>query len=609
MEKTQRPSLDLALVLAALLAACVPTLTAYAKAPSATAFGQCLAVAMWGLVAALTSTSVNTPRKLVAQLGPLLGAMGLIAAAALGSWAFGSLPLSLALAALGLLAGAALLALSGASAARGPDGSAAFAALATGLLVAGLASSAVGLIQVFAPDWMDGVWIGKSPYIGRAVGNLRQPNQLSTLLVWALIAAVALHEMRWLSRAALWALAIPLVWVVQLSASRTGAIGLLMLLAWALLDRRLSRGARWLMGATPLLYGLAIGAMTWFDKFSGQGAGDRAKLSVAADGTLNLGDVGARLSIWRDTIDLIAAQPWTGVGFGEFNLAWTLTPFPNRSSLFFDNCHNLLLQLAVEVGLPGTFLISVLLLLALWQGLRRARLAGGDASLAARAGLMLVLVVGVHSMVEFPLWYAYFLMPAALAWGFALGAPTPEVPNIQQLTPRESKPLSARWGLAAGLLMSLGGAWSLLEYQRVTLIFANAYPVAEMGARIAEGQRSLFFAHQADYTAALGVGNSQASKELGFARGVHMLVDPKMLLAWARHLAAQGRVDEARWLLQRMREFRLPDVEAYFAPCRDNSNPPFQCQAPLAVHDWREFVAQVPAAPIASAISASAASR
>ncbi len=539
----------------------------------------------------MTFTAVDAPRRLIANISPLLGALGLVAAAALGSWAFGSLPLSLALSAIGLLSGAALLALSGASAARGPDGPAAFAALAMGLLLAGLASSAIGMVQVFAPEWMDGVWIGKSAYVGRAVGNVRQPNQLCTLLIWALIAAVTLHELRWLPRGAMWALAIPMVWAVQLSASRTGALGLLLLLLWGLIDRRLTRSARWLLGATPVLYGLAFFAMTWFDSISKLGAGDRAKLSMAADGTLSLGDASARLSIWRDAVDLIAAQPWIGVGFGDFNLAWTLTSFPDRSSLYFDNCHNLLLQLAVELGLPGAALVVGLLLWALWQGLRRALRASGDSSFVARAGLMLVLSVGLHSMTEFPLWYAFFLLPAALAWGFTLGVPVPENSESVQVAQPKTAPLAARWGLAAGLMMSVGGAWSLLEYQRVTLMFENAYTVAEMGVRTHEGQRSLFFAHQADYTAAIGVGNSQASRALGFARGVHVVLDPKMLMAWARQLVVQGQLDQARWILQRMREFRLPEVNAYFAICEDNTSEAFQCQAPHAAHDWREIVA------------------
>ena len=72
-----------------------------------------------------------------------------------------------------------------------------------------------------------------------------------------------------------------------------------------------------------------------------------------------------RAEVWRNAITLIAMHPWSGVGFGEFNLAWTLSPFPERSPQFFDHTHNLPLQLAVELGLPLAALVTGLLLWAL----------------------------------------------------------------------------------------------------------------------------------------------------------------------------------------------------------------------------------------------------
>jgi hypothetical protein len=36
---------------------------------------------------------------------------------------------------------------------------------------------------------------------------------------------------------------------------------------------------------------------------------------------------------------------------------------------------------------------------------------------------MFVLMISLHSLLEYPLWYAYFLLPAAWAFGFGLGAP------------------------------------------------------------------------------------------------------------------------------------------------------------------------------------------
>ena len=62
------------------------------------------------------------------------------------------------------------------------------------MLIVGLLSVLVGVVQVFAPSLADGVWVARSGLEGRAVGNLRQPNHLSTLLLWSAVALVPLME-------------------------------------------------------------------------------------------------------------------------------------------------------------------------------------------------------------------------------------------------------------------------------------------------------------------------------------------------------------------------------------------------------------------------------
>ena len=106
------PAAHWPLLAATLLAATVPTLAAFNQPPSATLLNQCLAVALWGGVAVLLP-----PGRWVRGLGPLLAALAVVAAGALWSCVWGGLPLSLGLLALGLLAAAALMVLTGANAA------------------------------------------------------------------------------------------------------------------------------------------------------------------------------------------------------------------------------------------------------------------------------------------------------------------------------------------------------------------------------------------------------------------------------------------------------------------------------------------------------------
>ncbi len=58
-----------------------------------------------------------------------------------------------------------------------------------------------------------------------------------------------------------------------------------------------------------------------------------------------------------------------------------------------------------------------LLLWALVEAVKAARGAEGDTALQLRAAVVMVLLVALHSQLEYPLWYAYFLLPASFAFG------------------------------------------------------------------------------------------------------------------------------------------------------------------------------------------------
>src|SRR5512135_2223900 len=89
----------------ALVAGALPPLLAVNLSPSATMLNQCAALALWGWWVA-----VLAPSRLPRAAWPLAAALGLVALAALWSTTEGSLPASLGLSAIGLLAAALLLA-------------------------------------------------------------------------------------------------------------------------------------------------------------------------------------------------------------------------------------------------------------------------------------------------------------------------------------------------------------------------------------------------------------------------------------------------------------------------------------------------------------------
>jgi O-antigen ligase len=564
---------------AALLACALPPLIAYNLTPSATLFNQLAALASWGGV--LIALAAAKPRW---RGNPALWAMLVLLAAPWLSLQQQQLPLSLALSSSALIAAALLLQLG----AGGLDDDARglwFEALCWGLLAAGLLSLVVSLAQVFAPDWADGSLIARSGIPGRAVGNMRQPNHLASLLMWACIAAAFLAERGRFKTTAGASAFLPLlplllfgfVFGVVLSASRTGMLGVLMLAIWGALDRKLSRASRLALMATPLMLGLAWWLVSvWAGSGGGHAFGAEARLAEGAGSP-------SRLAILANAWELLKRNPWTGIGWGEFNLAWTMTPFPQRPIAFFDHTHNLPMQLAVELGLPASLLILALLGWALWQALRASMRASGSDAVVRRCAFLLVLTIGLHSLLEYPLWYAYFLLPAAFAFGLALGAPAALPP---------ARPGPQRLLAFGGALLVAGSLFAVWDYLQVVAIYVPPADAAPLSQRIDHGQRSLFFSTQADYAAATTLPPGPEALE-ATKRTAHNLIDARLMLAWARSLHASGDDDRARYVLQRLHEFRGPEWAKLMTECEaelePGQAPPFQCDAPTRIYEWREM--------------------
>ncbi len=582
-----------AFAMSATCAVAVPTWIAWNVAPSATFFNQAAALVGWGgflmlLGACLPRSAWPRARGALA----LFAAMVLTALSALAASMFGLVPWSLSLSAVGTIAAAVLVAAIAASAQRAGLGARAFRAFCIGLVIAGVASALIGLLQVFAPHAPDGDWIAIAAIAGRATGNLRQPNHLSSLLLWSVVAAIWLGEAKALEGRLAAGLAIAFIYVVMLSASRTGALGTITLAAWGLLDRRLSRRARIVLALAPILYA----AMWWLTSVwaaqSEQVIGAQARFGKGVDLATN------RYDVWSDTISLIASHPWFGVGFGDFNFAWTLTPFPNRPTEFFDHTHNIILNFAVEMGVPLASVVVVLLVYALWRALGHAVLDGrepGAGYPVQRAAFVIVFLVAVHSMLEYPLWYAYFLLPAAFAFGLC----------VERTVASEA---AARAGddhhgnvtrpyVIAAMFLVLGGTLAVYDYMRVVVIFAPPVGAGPLEQRIAGGRKSILFGHHADYAAAT-IAEHPGTEMKAFDRAPHYLLDVRLMMAWARALDETGETDKARYLAARLKEFHNDQAEEFFAPCRAGAlaaGPlPFQCVAPTRELRFEDFRAASP---------------
>ncbi len=362
-------------------------------------------------------------------------------------------------------------------------------AMAAGLLLAALASAIIGLVQYFVGDPGLAPWV-RSSSIGQAIGNLRQRNQQATLLAlgaWALLWWLGRLQARaqsggrdgpLLALAALAPSALALLAAASAATvSRTGALQWLAVLALLLLWRR-SIGALALTGGALGLacYGLAAwGLPILLEQHTGEPA-ERllGRMTDASEHPCT-----SRVALWSNVLRLISLRPWTGWGWGELDWAHYITPFEGtRFCALLDNAHNLPLQLAVELGVPA---MALLLGAAAWLTWRARPWREIEPGRQLAWGVLAL--IGLHSLVEYPLWYGPFQLAMALALA-CLGQPW-LARRWQHIGP----PARTGWRTlgAAALVLALAlGARLAHDYRWVSALYRSdaerPAPVRALGA-------------------------------------------------------------------------------------------------------------------------------
>lgn len=361
-----------------------------------------------------------------------------------------------------------------------------FTLLLAGWLLAGSISSGMALLQYTGLADALWPWVNRTG-VGEAFANLRQRNQFATLTSIALVAmlmAVARYRTaqggsqraNQATVAVSWRavglatgtvlLALLLAVGNATSASRTG------LAQWGLLALLFALWGAWRLPAVRGLlllalagYALAVWALPLL---IGEAPGSRGLLArLAVDGT-GPPSCTSRRALWANVLELIALKPWQGWGWGGLDRAHYLTLYSGeRFCDILDNAHNLPLHLAVELGVPvalglcGAF-AWVVLAARPWRAADPVR----------QLGWGVLAVLGLHSALEYPLWYGPFALALGLALGLVWpGAPpaAPVGPDGGNFMPNQRQALVKSGSVAMVFALFLG--WVSWDYWRIGQVY------------------------------------------------------------------------------------------------------------------------------------------
>ena len=284
--------------------------------------------------------------------------------------------------------------------------------LAAFLLLGAELSALSGVLQHFR--WRTPLDAVVTVKISAAVyGNVAQPNHFADYITLGLI-SLGLLRMSWRLRA--WQavlLATPLLFVLVLSGSRSVWLYLLCVTGIAFLWQRRDKSCLPLLHYSLLLI-LGFALMNGMVQLPLFAAGTSTAQRVIEGGTGN----SIRLYLWHEAWLIFTQYPLLGAGFGQF--AWQhfqLGPLLHATNIngLYNNAHNFVMQIAAEMGLAG--LLVLFGTMTLW--VRQAHAA--QRSIYHWWGFALLAVLAIHSLLEYPLWYAYFLGVAAFTLGMLDG--------------------------------------------------------------------------------------------------------------------------------------------------------------------------------------------
>jgi hypothetical protein len=226
---------------------------------------------------------------------------------------------------------------------------------------------------------------------------------------------------------------------VYATSSRTGYLEVFLVSAMlALVRQRLKISWVWVALLVWQLLAIGLGeVLASFGLMSGQLLEDSRK-AVEASGN-------HRMRILSDVWLVIQQHPLMGVGWRQLQVTQVLTPGISEP---VDHAHNIVAQIQVELGVLGT--LSLLGFAGFWLFKKKPWREANGAELAM---VCVVMVLGLHCLLESPLWHAMFLF----LFGFAFS-----------LLPEETYPVRLPLWLVKGLglVLVFCAAWFYIDHHK-----------------------------------------------------------------------------------------------------------------------------------------------
>lgn len=318
----------------------------------------------------------------------------------------------------------------------------------------------VGL-QVMMKSGVVMTWFPNLP----SYGALSQPNNFADYIGLAIASLMYLYAKKQLQARYFWVGLVLFITLLAFSGSRSGWLYLIALTSFSAIFKLNSKkltleqqeSVNLLLRAGIML--LPLFAVVQFILYKAVPHGlielpTEQVLASLHDKTSSL-----RWQFWQTSWAMFTQHPWLGIGVGQMRWQSFLLlddPAINTSKLIFEHSHNLFVHLLAEMGVAA--LLLVILAIGAWlRGFKTQAL-----NLESWWVIALLSIISIHTMLEYPLWYAFFL--GVFAFLIGMGDTQFTQFNLNDTGKGASKIIMACLFVVAGWnVFSMGIAYAKLE--------------------------------------------------------------------------------------------------------------------------------------------------
>lgn len=262
---------------------------------------------------------------------------------------------------------------------------------------------------------------GNRPY-----ANFAQPNNLATFLSLGVFGCLYLFEQRALAKRIVVPIALLLIFAIALTQSRTSWVVCLFIPVYWIMRhywgvKSYQRNNRMSITAIMLWVGVFIANIallplfnTWIASYFDQ------NLVATTDVVARASSGYLRFDMWAQAIIALGQHPWLGYGWNQTGMAQIAAFDLYPSHEWYKSAHNIIFDLLLWNGvILGSLVIGYLACWLYWLN------KGARENVSIIASLMVAAIL-IHAMLEYPIHYAYFLLPM----GFLLGLIQSQYPRL-----------------------------------------------------------------------------------------------------------------------------------------------------------------------------------